>query len=144
MPTQVKHNQIRYGAHTDYQGFTILLQDDKDEGKTNSGGLEVFLDDQWIPVPPTKNAFIVNIGDLYERWTNKRWTSTLHRVSNPPKDSEASKRSRRSMVFFTGPTFDAVIEPIRTCVDTDHPSLFKPISAQEHLLLKIGLSVSNK
>ena len=99
---------------------------------------------EFIPVPPTKNAFVVNIGDLYERWTNKRWASTVHRVANPPKDSEASKRSRHSFVFFTSPRGETMIEPINTCVDTENPSLYKPISALDHLLIKVGLSKSEK
>jgi isopenicillin N synthase-like dioxygenase len=81
----------------------------------------VFLNEKWVPVSPTKNAFVVNIGDLYERWTNKRWTSTLHRVANPPADSEASKRSRHSFPFFTGPNFESLIEPLATCIDEEHP-----------------------
>ncbi len=41
------------------------------------------LDDVWVPVAPIADSFVVNIGELMARWTNDRWTSTLHRVQNP-------------------------------------------------------------
>jgi len=45
--------------HSDTGFLTVLLQDD-------IGGLQVLHDDQWIDVPPTPGAFIVNIGDLMQ------------------------------------------------------------------------------
>jgi len=45
--------------HSDTGFLTVLLQDE-------IGGLQVLQDDQWIDVPPTPGAFIVNIGDLMQ------------------------------------------------------------------------------
>ena len=45
--------------HSDSGFLTVLLQGD-------TGGLQVLHDDQWIDVPPTPGAFIVNIGDLMQ------------------------------------------------------------------------------
>ena len=43
------------------------------------------------------------------RWTNERWTSTLHRVVNP--DDLGSLRSRRQTIgYFMHPDFDAIID----------------------------------
>jgi isopenicillin N synthase-like dioxygenase len=41
---------LRYGSHSDYGGFTILLQDAADEGQADAGGLEVQAPDReaWI------------------------------------------------------------------------------------------------
>ena len=73
-----KPGQIRAGAHTDYGSLTILLP------QAGSRGLEILAPDgDWIEVLPHPGAFIVNIGDLMARWTNDRWTSTLHRVVIP-------------------------------------------------------------
>lgn len=90
---------IRYGAHTDYQGYTILRPDKSDwhtvtveyqqdgERKTlreRCGGLQVYHPTQqkWIPVqvPMHVDGLVVNAGDLIQRWTNDRWHSPLHRV----------------------------------------------------------------
>jgi len=67
-------DKIRYGAHTDYQGFTLLRPDESDwhdvvtDGAVTAraGGLEVY--DQslriWMPVviPPLLNALVINAG----------------------------------------------------------------------------------
>jgi isopenicillin N synthase-like dioxygenase len=57
-----------YGAHTDYTGFTLLRQDEVP-------GLEVLVDTKWIPVPFVPDSFVINSGDLIQRWTNDRWIS---------------------------------------------------------------------
>ena len=133
---------LRYGAHSDYQGFTILLQDWEDEGRAGSGGLEVQSPDRasWIPVEPQPGCFVVNIGDLHEVWTNGRWRSTVHRVTNPPPGSPARLQSRFSIPFFTGPSGDSIIEVLPTCVDEDHPAQWAPVSAKAHLLSKLAVS----
>ena len=133
---------LRYGAHSDYQGFTILLQDPRDEGKLDAGGLEVQSQDRqsWIPVTPQPGCFVVNIGDLHEVWTNGRWRSTVHRVSNPPPGSDARQQSRFSIPFFTGPSGDSLIKTLPTCIDDAHPAKWSPISAKEHLLSKLAVS----
>lgn len=46
--------------HTDYGDLTILKTD-------MTGGLQIFLDDQWIDVQPAEDSFIVNLGDMLER-----------------------------------------------------------------------------
>ena len=46
-------------------------------------------------MPPRPDCFVMNIGDLLERWTNGRFKSTLHRVVN-------TGRERYSTAFFLG------------------------------------------
>ena len=132
---------LRYGEHTDYTGFTILHQDDSDVGADLSGGLEIKArSGKWLAVKPLRHAFVVNIGDLYETWTNGRWSSTVHRVTKPPSGSPASRTSRLSIPCFTGPHKSAIIRPLPTCVDLEHPSRYKPISVQQHLRNKLQRS----
>jgi isopenicillin N synthase-like dioxygenase len=58
----------RMPAHTDWSSITILFQDD-------CGGLEV--EDlkhlgNYVPATPIKNAIVMNVGDLLQRWSNGR------------------------------------------------------------------------
>ena len=93
------------GAHTDYGCITLLAQDDV-------GGLEVQANDgQWISAPPVENTFVVNIGDLMQRWTNDQYKSTAHRVKSPPPYVH-----RYAIPFFVEPRFDTQVDCIKSCV----------------------------
>ncbi|KAJ3210380.1 hypothetical protein HK099_008261, partial [Clydaea vesicula] len=121
--------QTRYGAHTDYTGFTILRQDE-------NPGLEVLINNQWIPVPYIPDSYVINSGDLIQRWTNDVFKSNLHRVSKP-KDAN---KDRLSIVFFTGPDDDSIIIPIDSLCTIENPSKYPPISAFDHLMHKLNVS----
>ena len=61
----------------------------------------------WVDVPVVTDAFVVNIGDLMEVWTNSRWVSTVHRVLAPvPTPSPVP---RMSLAYFHHPNWDADI-----------------------------------
>lgn len=51
-------------------------------------------------------VFIVNLGDMLERWSGGRFASTVHRVVNP------TGAERHSCAFFFEPSFDAVVVPV--------------------------------
>ncbi|KAM4056974.1 2OG-Fe(II) oxygenase superfamily protein [Hirsutella rhossiliensis] len=74
MTPETAKNSRGIGEHTDFGALTLLLQD-------QVGGLEVFHrpSKTWHAVEPVEGAFVVNIGDMLERWTNSHYTSTLHR-----------------------------------------------------------------
>jgi isopenicillin N synthase-like dioxygenase len=120
--------QIRAGAHSDYDAFTIL--------KTGSGGLQVVRrGGDWVDVPVVPNGYVINIGDMLMRWTNDRWVSTLHRVVNPP--AEARNQSRLSIAFFQIPNHDVVLDGFESCVGPDNPQRYTRTTAGEHWLGKI-------
>ena len=96
-----EEGQQRAGAHTDYGSLTILLP------QPGSTGLQLQIEHQWIDVPAIKGTFVINIGDLMELWTGKRWKSTLHRVIAKPNQPE-----RKSLAFFHQPDWEAKIYPI--------------------------------
>jgi isopenicillin N synthase-like dioxygenase len=134
-PTAPLPGQLRSGAHTDYLGFTILRQDNA------PGGLQVQgPDGGWIDVTPVAGSFIINAGDLLSRWTNGRWTSNLHRVVNPPRDVGRSAR-RISIVFFTGPNHDAIVECLPTCRSADKPPRYPAVRAWDHFMEKVRASM---
>ena len=121
--------QLRAGAHTDYGTLTILRQDD------GPGGLEVLAPDgRWIPVPPQRGAFVVNLGDSLARWTNDQWRSTMHRVVVP--DGDNGRTARQSMAFFHNANWDAVIECLPTCAGPGNPPRYPPVTAGRHLMDK--------
>jgi isopenicillin N synthase-like dioxygenase len=87
---------ISCGEHTDYGCVTLLLTDDV------KGALQVkSASGSWINADPIPGAFVVNIGDMMERWTNGLWRSTTHRVVH------RGDTFRVSVPFFYEPDFHA-------------------------------------
>ncbi|MCU1466440.1 MAG: 2OG-Fe(II) oxygenase [Actinomycetia bacterium] len=121
--------QARMGAHTDYGVLTILLADDVP-------GLQVFRAGEWHDVAVPRGTFVCNLGDMLERWTNDRWTSTLHRVVPPPADRSGPVR-RRSIARFLDCPPDLVVECIPTCTSADRPARYEPVVAGVWLREKI-------
>lgn len=127
--------QLRYGAHHDYGGLTILRQDDA------PGGLEVCdSGGTWHSVPPSPGGFVINVGDLLSRWTNGRWRSTLHRVVNPGRELTGSTQ-RLSMVVFFSPNEMSEIACLPSCVTSANPARWAPVKAGEYILAKIQSSM---
>jgi isopenicillin N synthase-like dioxygenase len=126
----VEQGQLRAGAHTDYGTLTLLRQDDAPGGLQLRGA-----DGEWHDVPAVPGAFVVNVGDALQRWTNDRWRSTLHRVVVPPRDADRDCE-RYSMAFFHNANWDAVIECIPTCRAHGEPARHPPVTAGRHLMDK--------
>lgn len=123
--------QLRAGAHTDYGSLTILLPEND-----QATGLQVFSKDgSWCDVPLVSGTYIINIGDLLARWTNDRWTSTLHRVVNPPGELVA-KRDRLSLPFFHAPNYDTVVRCLNVCRNDERLVKYPPVTTAEHLRMK--------
>ena len=126
--------QLRTGAHTDFGALTILAMTDA------SGGLEVKMPDgHWRGVQAGRNELVVNLGDMMARWTNGRWRSTLHRVANPKNLADATSR-RQSIGYFMHPNFDTLVECLPTCLDPGEQPSYAPITAGEHIAMKIAKS----
>ncbi|MEN3951241.1 2OG-Fe(II) oxygenase family protein [Iodidimonas sp. SYSU 1G8] len=118
------------GAHTDYGSLTLLLQD-------GVGGLQVLdrLSGDWIDAPPIPGTFVVNVGDLFERWTNGLYRSTLHRVDT------ASNRERFSAPFFLTGAADHPIVCLPSCLAPGEAPLHPPTSVGEHLRARFAAQV---
>ncbi|KAI4369999.1 hypothetical protein MLD38_018387 [Melastoma candidum] len=122
-----------YGAsaHSDYGMITLLA--------TNAvPGLQVCRDKTkqprtWEDVPHVDGAFIVNIGDMMERWTNCLFRSTLHRVTQSGQD-------RFSIPFFMDPNRDCIVECLPSCCSKLSPPRFPPINMRDYLREKFLLS----
>ena len=142
-------NIIRCSEHSDWGTLTLLRQD-------HIGGLQIEIIDHnnnkiWIDVISDFYDFVVNVGDLMQRWTNDRFKSTRHRVvtninniNNINKNTtiDLKYKRRQSMAFFHLINDNAIIETIPSCLETDiatnkkKQSKYKPITAWKYLETK--------
>ena len=107
--------------HTDYGTITILWQD-------AIGGLQVRnTNGDWIDAPPIEDTFVINIGDMLQRWSNDLFVSTPHRVVN------TSGRERFSIPVFYDPDYDTVVECLPHCASADSPAKYPPIVAGDYI-----------
>lgn len=101
----------------DYGCYTLLHAD------STLGALQVFLpapagsdtssdgtQGDWLNADPIPGAFVVNIGEMWQVWTNGLYRATLHRVIHK------GDNYRVSIPFFYEPSFDAVVRPLPTAV----------------------------
>ncbi|KAF2193386.1 Clavaminate synthase-like protein [Zopfia rhizophila CBS 207.26] len=115
------------GEHTDYGCVTLLLAD------PTPGALQVLLKTgKWLNADPIPGAFVVNIGEMIERWTNGLWKSTRHRVIH------RGDGYRVSVPFFYEPNFKALVKPLRKCVErTGGEMVHEGNTYGDHLLGKV-------
>lgn len=112
------------GAHTDYECFTLL--------RPTAPGLEVLnAAGSWVDVPLIDGAFVLNIGDLLEIWTNGEFVATSHRVRKVAEE-------RYSFPLFVNVDADTVVAPLDTFrTDGTH----KPtVIAGDHLFAQTAQS----
>lgn len=138
-PSRPSEGVLGAGAHSDYGVLTVLWTD-------GTEGLEIRKDDVWWPVKPLprhRNAFICNVGDLCERWTNGVFKSTVHRVvtrrdeeNADGEESDAVGNRRHSCAFFWEPDFDTRVEPLPACVAENPPRRYEPTTYGEYILAK--------
>lgn len=115
-----KGEQFSAAPHTDFGVLTLLLQD-------KNGGLQVRDKiGNWIDAPPVSGSLVCNIGDLLQRWTNKKLASTVHRVIN------RSGNERYSIPIFFDPNSRTVIDPA-DFLSPGETALFEPVTAGEHI-----------
>ncbi|KAE8707491.1 Gibberellin 2-beta-dioxygenase 8 [Hibiscus syriacus] len=100
--------------HTDSDFITILRQD-------QVGGLQLVKDGKWISVKPNPDALIINIGDLFQAWSNDFYTSVEHCVVTHPT------KERFSAAYFLCPSNETVIE---SC---SNPSVYTKFSFREYM-----------
>eukprot|EP00934_Nitzschia_sp_Nitz4_P005123 Nitzschia sp. Nitz4//scaffold268_size26297//20682//21779//NITZ4_008282-RA/size26297-processed-gene-0.13-mRNA-1//-1//CDS//3329544945//5113//frame0 len=115
------------GAHTDCGFLTILTQDED--------GLEVKRKDgTWVAAPVIPDTFVVNIGDMLAHWTNDRYKSTEHRVSN-----FSETKTRYSIPFFFAVDYNTRVATIDSCRDFRNGVVYEPCISGEYILGKLGL-----
>ncbi|MDT7632504.1 MAG: hypothetical protein QOI50_4434 [Pseudonocardiales bacterium] len=118
-------DSVGIGAHTDYECFTLL--------KPTAPGLEVLNGaGDWIDVPPRPDAFVLNIGDMLETWTNGEFVATTHRVRKV-------REERYSFPLFFCVDYDTTVAPLARFVRSGRPA--RPaVLAGEHLFAQTAQS----
>lgn len=115
-----------YGSapHTDFGALTLLAQD-------GVGGLQVQTPSgDWIDAPKIDGTFVVNVGDMLNRFSNGFLKSTPHRVIN------RSGRERYSIPFFFDPHVNTTVKPL---AGTGEPH-FAPLHFGDFLRGELGAS----
>jgi len=118
-------DSLGIGAHTDFEVFTLL--------KPTKPGLEVLNGaGEWIDAPPMEDAFVVNIADMLEIWSNGEFVSTTHRVRKVAEE-------RYSFPLFFNVDYDTEVKPLPQFVSPDAPQR-PPLKAGEHLFAQTAQS----
>ncbi len=100
--------------HADTSFMTLLAQN-KVPGlslRTASG--------RWIDAPVIEGAFLINSGQMLNRWSNGRFRATPHRVVS------RSGGERYAIPFFFDCTIDHEMVCLPSCVDAAHPPKYEP------------------
>jgi isopenicillin N synthase-like dioxygenase len=102
-PPTSDDDEFGVAPHADLGFITILSQD-------RVGGLEVRTrDGAWVGAPYIEGTFIVNLGNLFKRWTNDYYVSNQHRVIN------RAAVTRYSVATFLNLDYDTPVECVPSC-----------------------------
>jgi len=121
-----RKRQLGSSAHTDFGAVTLLLQDEHE-------GLEVLDRDtgNWVLVPPNKDAYVVNLGDMMSKLTGGVYKSSMHRVVN------RNKTDRYSVVFFFDGNRDFKLSPLGAGPESQKEAV---MTAEEYMFDRLNFS----
>jgi isopenicillin N synthase-like dioxygenase len=121
-PATSSETELGAAPHTDFGMITLLAQDP-------IGGLELRKrDGEWIAAPYIDGTLVVNIGDLFQRWTNDLYISNQHRVTN------RTGRERYSIPMFFNLDYEAPVVCLPTCCSEDNPPRHEPIKSGDYIV----------
>jgi isopenicillin N synthase-like dioxygenase len=108
--------------HTDTSFLTLLAPNDVPglAIRTPSG--------RWIETPAIAEAFLVNGGQLLERWTNDVFLATPHRAQN------RTSGERYALAFFCDANIDWPIAAVTSCVAPDRPPRYRPTRYTDYMI----------
>ncbi|POO03044.1 Oxoglutarate/iron-dependent dioxygenase [Trema orientale] len=114
-PCPIPNLALGLGRHKDSGVLTVLAQDD------HVGGLQVKrkTDGEWILVKPTPDAYVINVGQIIQVWSNDRYESVEHRVI------VNSEKERFSIPFFFRPAYYTMVKPLEELIDEQNPAKYR-------------------
>jgi len=121
-PTDANALQKGLGAHRDFGALTLLLQGDVP-------GLEVWDDDvkEWAAVPPIEGAYVINLGNMFQQWTNDQYRSVVHRVVN------YSGVERYSIPANFNGNPDFIVRCIEKCRSKGEDEKYAPVTVEDYI-----------
>ncbi|KAJ7972304.1 2-oxoglutarate and Fe(II)-dependent oxygenase superfamily protein [Quillaja saponaria] len=106
--------------HSDYGFLTLLLQDEVE-------GLQIQFQGKWVTVEPIANAFVINVGDHLEIFSNGKYKSVLHRVL------VNSVKSRISVASLHSLPLSCMVRPSPKLIDEENPKRYKDTDFESFL-----------
>ncbi|MBO0883384.1 MAG: isopenicillin N synthase family oxygenase, partial [Mycobacterium sp.] len=94
----------------------------------------------WEDAPWEPGALTVNIGDLLEYWSGRRWRSGRHRVL--PPQPHAAEEDLVSLVYFYEANHDALVTPLQPPVG--RVSGLKPVTSSEFIKERLNAITVNR
>jgi isopenicillin N synthase-like dioxygenase len=115
-------DEFGIAPHTD-TSFLTLLAPNEVPGlsiRTQSGA--------WIAAPPIPDAFVVNGGQLLQRWTNDHFLATPHRAVN------RTGGERYALAFFCDANIDWPVVAVPSCVGPDKPPRYPATNYTDYMV----------
>ncbi|VFQ75043.1 unnamed protein product [Cuscuta campestris] len=98
--------------HSDIDFLTLLLQD-------HVNGLQIHHRGDWVGVDSISGAFVVNVGDLLEIFSNEKYKSVMHRAL------VNSLQPRFSVASFHSVPFETTVRPLPKPISESNPKKYK-------------------
>jgi isopenicillin N synthase-like dioxygenase len=120
--TDLADDEFGIAPHTDTSFLTLLAPNDVPglSIRTQSG--------KWIDAPAIPGAFVVNGGQLLQRWTNDYFLATAHRAVN------RSGGERYALAFFCDSNIDWPVATVPTCVGPAQPPKYPTTYYTEYMI----------
>src|SRR5712664_1371075 len=115
-------DEFGLAPHTDTSFLTLLAPNDVLglSIRTQSG--------KWIDAPAIPEAYVVNGGQLLQRWTNDCFLATPHRAVNH------SGGERYALAFFCDSNIDWPVAAVPTCVGPNKPPKYPTTYYTEYMI----------
>lgn len=130
---------LGFSPHSDSDLLTLVLQVNQVQGlqirRPGPGPGDAA---SWLPVTPLQGAFVVNVGDVLEIFTNGRYRSVEHRaVVN-------AHTERLSVAAFHSPSIHATIGPLPELLGDQEAPNYKTLDHQSFINLFFSAKLQGK